>query len=326
MSAALWIVCPVYLDVASFLVLRERLRSVIGSTPALAGLEARFVVADDSGGTDREVVRLAELGDVRVIEPPFNLGHQRALVYALRRIAGDVHDDDFVVTMDADGEDAPADVPRLIDELLDAGSDRTVVLALRTSRAESLGFKLFYAAFKVLFRTLTGTYVRSGNFIAYRGWVARRVLAHPAFDLCYSTTFTSLRLRRRYVPCARESRYAGQSRMGFSKLVSHGISMLMPFLDRIAIRALILFTAIVALCVLLASAVVAVKLGTDRAVPGWATSTLLALSISSIVALGNFVVLFAVYAQSRGLSLSNLEEKDLGPAGGPSSQADRSLA
>jgi len=102
--------------------------------------------------------------------------------------------------------------------------------------------------------------------------------------------------------------------------------MLMPFLDRIAIRALILFTAIVALCVILATAVVAVKLGTDRAVPGWATSTLLALSISSIVALGNFVILFAVYAQSRGLSLSDLEEKDLGPARGPSSQADRSLA
>ncbi len=322
----LWIVCPVYLDVTSFLVLRERLLTVIGSDPELAGMEPRFVVADDSGGTDREVARLAEHGDIRVVEPPFNLGHQRALVYALRRIARDFHDDDFVVTMDADGEDAPADVPRLISELLDAGSDRTIVLALRTSREESLGFKLFYAAFKVLFRTLTGTYVRSGNFIAYRGWVARRVLTHPAFDLCYSTTFTSLRLKRRYVPCRRGSRYAGQSRMGFSKLVSHGIGMLMPFLDRIAIRALILFTAIVALCVILATAVVAVKLGTDRAVPGWATSTLLALSISSIVALGNFVILFAVYAQSRGLSLSDLEEKDLGPARGPSSQADRSLA
>jgi glycosyltransferase involved in cell wall biosynthesis len=325
-SGVLWIITPVYFDVASFLMLRERVLAILAESPALRDLEPRFVVADDSGGTDPEMEWLAAPSDVRVFEPPFNLGHQRALVYALRRIASEVHDDDFVVTMDADGEDAPEDVPRLLEELCEAGSDRTVVLALRTSREESLSFKLFYAAFKVLFRALTGTSVRSGNFIAYRGWVARRVLAHPAFDLCYSTTFTSLQVKRRHVPCRRGSRYAGESRMGFSKLVSHGISMLMPFLDRIAIRALILFTAIVAVCVALAVTVVAVKLGTGRAVPGWATATLLALSISSIVALGNFVVLFAVYAQSRGLSLSDLEEKDLGPARGSSPQADRSLA
>jgi len=316
----------VYLDVASFLILRERLSTATASDPQLAGMEVRFVVADDSGGTDPEVTQLAEHGDIRIVEPPFNLGHQRALVYALRRIARDVDDEDFVVTMDADGEDSPEDVPRLIHELLRAGSDRTVVHALRTSREESLAFKLFYTLFRVLFRTLTGTTVRSGNFIAYRGWIARRALAHPAFELCYATAFTSLRLERRYVPCARGSRYAGQSRMGFSKLVSHGFSMLMPFLDRVAIRALILFSAIVGLCVALAAVVLAVKLGTDRAVPGWATSTLLALTISSIVALGNFVVLFAVYAQSRGLSLSALEERDLGSARGTASPRDSTLA
>lgn len=322
MSGRLWIVCPVYLDVTSFLILRERLLEEIGADAAWRRLEIRFVIADDSGGTDPEMPRTAEHDDIRVVEPPFNLGHQRALVYALRRIAPEVDDADFVVTMDADGEDAPGDVPRLLTELQQTTSDRAVVLALRTGRQESFAFKLFYAAFKVLFKALTGTFVKSGNFIAYRGWIARRVLAHPAFDLCYSTTFTSLRLTRRYVPCRRARRYAGQSRMSFPKLVSHGIGMLMPFLDRIAIRAMALFSVTGTLCVLLGVAVIVVKVFTDEAIPGWATSTLLALIISSMVALGNFVVLFAVYAQSRGLSLSDLEDKDLGPARGPSSQPD----
>lgn len=325
MSARLWIVCPVFLGVTSFLILRERLLEEIGADAAWR-LEIRFVVADGSGGTDPDMARTAELEDVRVVEPPFNLGHQRALVYALRRIATEVDDEDFLVTMDADGEDAPGDVPRLLSELERASSDRTVVLALRTGRQESLTFKLFYAAFKVLFKALTGPFVRSGNFVAYRGEVARRVLAHPAFDLCYSTTFTSLQLTRRYVPCQRASRYAGQSRMSFPKLVSHGIGMLMPFLDRIAIRAMALFSAVGILCVFLGLAVLAVKLFTDEAIPGWATSTLLALLVSSMVALGDFVVLFAVYAQSRGLSLSDLEDKDLGPARGSSPQADRTVA
>jgi hypothetical protein len=325
MSRQLWIVTPVYLDVPSFSILRTRLAQELNADPALRDLERRFVVADDTGGLDPEIAQLADDEDVLVVEPPFNLGHQRVLVYALRKVARQMADDDLVVTMDADGEDAPEDVPRLLHELINAGSNRAVVLALRTSRTESFAFKIFYTAFRVFFRLLTGTLVRSGNFAAYHGWVARRVLAHPNFDLCYSSTLTSLDLAIRPVPCARATRLAGESRMSFSKLVRHGVSMLMPYLDRIAIRALIAFSTIVGACLVLGAIVVAIKVTTNKAIPGWATATLLALMISSIVALGNFVVLFAVYSQSRGLSLSDLEYEDDGSTGSTSTAADRTL-
>jgi polyisoprenyl-phosphate glycosyltransferase len=322
----LWVVSPVYLDVESYLLLRTRLMAVIAADPALTDLDLRLVVADDSGGLDPEMAILREHQDVLVVEPPFNLGHQRAIVYALRTIAGRLEDDDLVVTMDADGEDAPADVPRLLAELLNASSDRVVVLALRTKRLESRSFKVLYFAFRTAFRLLTGTFVRSGNFAAYRGWVVRRVLAHPNFDLCYSSTLTSLNLATCMVPCERATRLAGQSRMDFPKLVGHGIGMLMPYIDRIAIRALILFSTVMGACFLLALAVVGVKLGTDNAIPGWATSSLLALMISSLVALGNFVILFAVYSQSRGLSLSELEDEDRGSTRSTSAATDRTLS
>jgi hypothetical protein len=212
--------------------------------------------------------------------------------------------------MDSDGEDAPEDVPRMLEALKRAGSERVVVLAARTSRNESPLFKLFYFFFRMMFRVLTGTVVRSGNFAAYSGWVARSVLAHPHFDLCYSSTLTSLELAIQRVPCARAQRYAGHSRMNFSKLVRHGLSMLMPYLDRIAIRALILFSCIIVSCITLGITVLVIKLATHQAIPGWATATLLGLAISSLVAMGNFVVLFAAYTQSQGMSLSNLEQQD----------------
>jgi hypothetical protein len=292
---------------------------------ALPALSPRFVIADDTGGIDPEISILDEYDDVHVIEPPFNLGHQRAIVYALRTEAGRMEDDDLVVTMDADGEDAADDVPRLLLELIAARSDRTLVLALRSKRSESPTFKVFYLVFRAMFRLLTGSVVRSGNFAAYHGWFARRVLAHPNFDLCYSSTLTSLELDTRMVECDRATRYAGQSRMSFAKLVRHGVSMLMPYLDRIAIRALIVFSTIVGACGALGLAVLATKIFTDRAVPGWATSTLLALAISSLIAMGNFIVLFAVFSQSRGLSLSDIEQKDHGSTRSPSSAPDRTL-
>ena len=43
----------------------------------------------------------------------------------------------------------------------------------------------------------------------------------------------------------------GRSRMSYSKLIRHGVSMLMPYLDRIAIRALISFSAIAVASVVL---------------------------------------------------------------------------
>jgi polyisoprenyl-phosphate glycosyltransferase len=148
------------------------------------------------------------------------------------------------------------------------------------------------------------------------------VLGHPYFDLCYSSTFLSLRLEIEYVPCERGSRYAGRSRMGYGRLIMHGLSMLMPFTDRIAVRALVTFAVTAATGGALAVAVVCVKVFTDRAIPGWATSTVLLLIVVSLVSLGNFVVLFAVFSQSRGISLADVEEGAHGRARASSRSPD----
>src|SRR5256885_4629244 len=76
-----------------------------------------------------------------------------------------------------------------------------------------------YSVFKLVFSLLTGASIRTGNFAAYRGWLARNVLFHPHFDNCYSSSLISLNVAVQLVPCERGTRYAGQSRMSFLKLV-----------------------------------------------------------------------------------------------------------
>lgn len=300
--------CPVFLDVESFLLLRKRLLEVVEDHNELR-MDVRFVVLDDTAGDDPDIDTLHPLGDVRVIGAPFNLGHQRAIVYALRTIAPEIGDDDLVVTLDSDGEDRPEDLPRLLAPLLADPSDRKrVVLARRTRRQTSWRFKVMYLFFTILFRLLTGTSVRTGNYAAYRGWQARRMLLHPYFDLCYSATLLSLQLPIELVPCERGPRYAGRSRMGFSKLLMHGLRMLMPFIDRIAMRALLLFSITLALSIITSLVVLGVRVFTDAAIPGWATYTLIGVVILSFVALGSFVTLFAVFSQSRAISLSNIDQ------------------
>jgi polyisoprenyl-phosphate glycosyltransferase len=308
----IWIFTPVYRDVRSFRILRERLLEVLANSAPASG-EIRFVAIDDTAGQDPEVASLAELDDVTVLQPPFNLGHQRALVYALRKALPRIADDDAVVTLDADGEDRPEDLPRLLGTLTARPeAERRVVLALRTKRRESIGFKVLYRGFRLLFRSLTGATVRSGNFAAMPGSIARRALLHPTFDLAYSSAILALDLPIEYVPCERGERYEGRSKMTYGKLAMHGLRMLMPFTDRIAIRALGAFVFFGVLGALLAFVVVCLKLFTSSSIPGWTSYVALGALIVSLVALGNFVSLFVLFSQTRAVSLASIEEIDQG--------------
>jgi hypothetical protein len=96
--------------------------------------------------------------------------------------------------------------------------------------------------------------------------------------------------------------------MDLQRLFLHGLRMLMPFTDRIAIRALIGFSVMFGIGVLLSLMALAVRIFEQTAIPDWALSSLQIAVILSFIALGNFIVLFAVFSQSRGISLATLED------------------
>lgn len=232
----LWVVCPSYHDAPSFLRVRAELARALAAT----GLTPRFVLIDDSSGQDPAVARAAEQADTRVMTLPYNHGHQAALVHGLRRLRDEVRPDDYVMTLDSDGEDRPEDAPALLAPLLAAPDNHHLVsLAQRTYRRESLPFKVSYLAFKAVFRVLTGRVIRNGNFVAFRGKVLSEVLFHPHFDFAYASAFISLPLPLASVPLPRGERYEGRSRMGFMNLFIHGLRMLLPFSERIAARGLL---------------------------------------------------------------------------------------
>jgi hypothetical protein len=84
--------------------------------------------------------------------------------------------------------------------------------------------------------------------------------------------------------------------------------MLMPFTDRIAIRALAAFVFFGILGAVLAAVVICLKIFTSSSIPGWTSYIALGALIVSLVALGNFVSLFVLFSQTRAVSLANIEE------------------
>lgn len=300
--AKVHILCPTFMDSQSLNAVIEKTRVAMNNS-IYSNLELVLWAVDDSAGYD---IKLKEINDLKLLTPNFNLGHARAIVFGLRKIINDVCEDDLIVTLDSDGEDNPEDIIKLLDEIFI--KKKEICAAKRIKRSEGLIFRLSYVFFKLFFRFLTGRIICSGNFIAWRGCYLKKIIHHPYFDLCYSSTVVVLSKNISYVPCNRGFRYFGKSKMNFTGLIMHGLRMLMPFLDVITVRALIFFGMFFLLSLLIGSFILYLKFFTIYAIPGWSSLLLAVMIVLSIISAGNFFILFTLYSQSSGAGLRNIDK------------------
>jgi glycosyltransferase involved in cell wall biosynthesis len=209
------------------------------------------------------------VAEVEVLRLALNLGHQRAIATGLCAVA-DRRDIDAVIVMDCDGEDRPEDIAALCDaSRRDPGR---IVLAHRSKRSESRGFRLGYAVYKLLFHALTGRVISFGNYALLPIKAVRRLVHMP--ELWNNLPAAIMRSRVPYitVPTERGKRYAGQSKMNLVSLVVHGLSAMSVYTDMIFVRTLIAAAVIAGLSMLGIIVVILIRFVTDLAVPGWATN------------------------------------------------------
>ena len=215
------------------------------------------------GGERPETVRW-----LRVLRLRRNLGHQRAIAVGLCHIYEHV-DCDAVVVMDADGEDRPEDVPRLLARLaLEPGAP--IVFAERRRRAEGWLFKLFYRLYRALHILLTGASVRVGNFsVIPRARLSSLVIVSELWIHYAASAFRS-KQPMVMVPTTRGHRLDGRSHMNFVALVVHGMSAISVYSDVVFTRLVVATAAIVISAIAMLGAVLWIRAFTAVEIPGWA--------------------------------------------------------
>jgi hypothetical protein len=228
-----------------------------------------------------------------------NLGHQRAIVIALAYI----HEQrkcKAIIVMDADGEDSPVDVPRLINANRD--DDRKIIFAERTKRSEVRLFKLFYSIFKICFYGLTGIRISFGNFSIIPCGILGRLVTISELWNHYPAGVLKSRIPHDKISAVRGTRLAGKSRMSLVSLISHGLSAISVYSDTIGIRGLIATLFLILLTLFLIALVIIIRIFTELAIPGWASYILVSLIIILIQSL--ILTLFFVFItlQSRNYS------------------------
>jgi glycosyltransferase involved in cell wall biosynthesis len=234
------IVVPLYNERDNLAPLHEELARVVGA--AAASYEMLFV---DDGSTDgsADVLRTIKTGDphVRVLRLARNSGQTAALACGLHEAVGDI-----VVAIDGDGENDPADIPRLLAKLAE-GYD--LVSGWRTERwaGARLSRRLPSVAANRLISWMTGVRLHDYGCTlkAYRRDLAHRLMLYGEMHRFVPAIAAEQGARIAEVEVNFRPRRTGKSKYGPGRIVRTFLDLLtVKFLSGYSTRPIQVFGAI----------------------------------------------------------------------------------
>ena len=218
------LVIPVYNEEENLPRLMERTR------PVMQGMGRPYeIVFIDDGSRDRSLSLLKSFTahpEVRIVELVRNYGQHAAILAGLSIVRGDI-----VVTLDADLQNPPEEIPRLVKEMEDGDYD--VVGTIRKKRKDSLFRILPSKLINVVTRRITKVGMSDWGCMlrAYRRPVVERMIAcheHATFIPALATFFGK---RVTEIEVAHEERYGGKTSYPLRKLINLQFDLVSSFSD-----------------------------------------------------------------------------------------------
>ena len=274
------IITPVYNDWEAFTLLTSEIEGVASENVFNVRLIA---VNDGSVHVPEMVIEGENFASVEIMHLSRNLGHQRSIAVGLSALykRGDSHTP--IIVMDCDGEDRPADIPRLLGEY-DQYPD-AIIFAQRARRSEGFLFRLFYKLFKLIFRGLTGGAISFGNFRLIPPEYLERIVYFQEIWNHFAAGIMRSNLKWKTIATDRGKRYAGKSHMNLVSLVLHGLSAISVYTEIVYIRLIFLSFFVIVLDIIGFLILLYIKYFTLLAIPGWGTSVAIGLVLVMLQAI-----------------------------------------
>ncbi len=262
-----------------------------------AGARASILIVDDGSRSpapmDLAAGPFRGILGLRSLRLRRNFGHQRAVAIGLSFLHKEGSCEAAVV-MDADGEDRPEDIPRLLERLRES-EGKAIVFARRGRRSEGPAFRIFYLLYRILHAALAGIEAPPGNFSAVPAAFLPAVTGSPESWVHYAASARQLRIPIEYITADRGGRLRGRSRMNFSALVAHGLRALSVQSDAVVARLAVAAALFLAGWICLASARWAVLAGDWWRPTWWQAAAETAIEIFRAAAVACGVGMLAVY-------------------------------
>ena len=222
MQPMISIVIPVFNEEKNLHALIERLRPIMK-----AMMRPYEIILIDDGSRDRSLEILkgfAREPDVRVVELTRNYGQHAAILAGFSIVRGQI-----VITMDADLQNPPEEIPRLVHVMEEGSYD--VVGTIRKGRQDSLFRILPSKIINMVARKITGVAMRDWGCMlrAYRRPVVERMIScheHSTFIPALATFFGK---RVTEIEVAHEERFGGKSNYPLRKLINLQFDLVAAF-------------------------------------------------------------------------------------------------
>ena len=217
------VVIPVYNEAANLSALWSRLRAT------LEKLERTWeVIFVDDGSADESLAMLREIaasasGSVQVVELARNFGQHSAILAGFRQSRGEV-----VVTLDADLQNPPEEIPRLV-EAIDAGND--VVGGWREERQDHAYRRIASQWHNKLTSAIVGVPMHDYGCMlrAYRRHIVDTVVECDEKAAFVPALANSFAKRVTEIPVGHAERAAGYSKYNLLRLATLSLNLITGF-------------------------------------------------------------------------------------------------
>ena len=199
--------------------------------------EISIIVVDDASTFDQhlDLVDLSNINSVKVLSMKENKGHARCIATGLKHIY-EKEEFDYIIPMDGDGEDRPKEIKEFI-KTIENDPEKTVV-GERVKRSEAFIFRFCYFFHKILTLVFTGHLIKFGNFTCLTKSTVEKMINEKATWNSFSGALTKIEKKKNMnvIPSIRGERYFGPSKMSFSNLLDHSLSIISVFKSTVLLR------------------------------------------------------------------------------------------
>lgn len=221
--------------------------------------EVSIIIVNDASNHDRneDEINLDNIHSVKILNMKVNQGHARCIATGLKYIY-EKEDFNYVIPMDGDGEDRPEEIIEFLNQIKNF-SDKPLV-GERIKRSENLIFKICYQIHKLITLTFTGKSIKFGNYSCLPKLTVEKMLNEKATWNSFSGALTKVENDLIKMPSIRGTRYFGPSKMSFSNLLGHSLSIISVFKKTVLFRSALFIVSYILLIKSNASVITAIPL------------------------------------------------------------------
>ena len=222
-------------------------------------IQLSVIIINDASNHDREddEKKYENINSIKILNMKINQGHGRCIATGLKYIF-EKEDFDYVIPMDGDGEDRPEEIKEFIDQL--KNSNGKAIVGERIKRTETLFFQICYQLHKLITFTFTGKSIKFGNYTCLPKSTVEKMINEKASWNSFSGSLTKVEKDLFSIPSKRGIRYFGPSKMSFTNLLKHSLSIISVFRTTVLIRSALFIVLYILLIKSFASIITAIPL------------------------------------------------------------------